>query len=288
MTLFQARTASFLNGLSATVLSLLLFSPHSLAEMPDSLVYPGSKIEVFEERLTDEAHVILSAPKRVSNTLRLENEKWVSGFEQSWLIRLDRNEDNASVRRFYEEQIAQQGELLFSCEGRACGTSSDWANKLLDQAVLTGRDSNQYYVSGKYSHNNTPGWLSVYIVKNGRRQNYAHIQYVSDTRAGQFGPNDVIYLLLDDLDQGQRDRIRRLFDGGNHVLIGLQMRHTESLALAEWESRSDLMEQWLAEYLDKLVPDWKSKSSVLQTPPAKATPENPDADAWFVFVSIKP
>lgn len=291
MNLYPARSLKFLGKFCLQVtlsgLFALTFALNAHAEMPKGLVYPGAKIEVFEEQLTDDAHVVLSAPKRVSNSLRLENEKWISGYRQSWLLRLDRSADNAAVKRFYEQQIGQHGEVLFACEGRGCGTSSDWANKLLDQSVLSGRDSNQHYVAGRYLHQGVPGWLSVYIVQNGRRQNYAYIQYVSETREGGFGPKDVIYLQLDDLDQGQKDRIERLFVDGNYVLIGVQMRHSDRLDLDVWEGRSAMMEAWLNDYLNSLVPDWKKQSRVLRSPPVQAVPGHLEGDAWFVFVSIQ-
>ena len=254
----------------------------------DALLYSGAKVDKFTEQETSEGRVILSAPKRVSNTLRLEQEKWVSGFQQIWLLKLDRNTDLASVKDYYASLVSQQGELMFSCDARACGTSSDWANKLLGESVLTGRDNYQYFLSGSFRHNDTPGWLSVYIVTNGRRQNYAYVQYISEGTSGKFGPSDIVYLQADDLDAAQRDRIKGLFASSNYLLISMRMRQTNALSRGDWASRTERLESWLVEYLNSLVPEWKSRAQILPAAPTLSPPPEIEADSWFVFTSIKP
>ncbi len=64
------------------------------------------------------------------------------------------------------------GEVLFTCSGRDCGRSNDWANQIFRRAILYGPDGNQHY----YAVMRDSLLLSVYIIERGNRRIYAHVQ----------------------------------------------------------------------------------------------------------------
>lgn len=159
------------------ILSLLALA-HSAAWGDEALFYPGASVERYNESLERRVSVYLSAPKRVSNALRFESEMQLVGVEKTWLLKLDDSLSLSEVLAFYQDIFEERGELLFLCEQRACGTSTNWANRVFSTAVLSGRDDNQYYMSGNLGIDGSQHWLSVYVVRNGRKHNYVYLQLV--------------------------------------------------------------------------------------------------------------
>ena len=159
--------------------TLFIFSSMADAEAFDSLLYPGAKVVQQSTNTVVNERMLLSAPKRVSNNLRFDKDIKLSGEQSLWLLDLGRDADEHSVYDFYLNLLREQGHLEFECQQRACGTSTDWANKIFDVAKLTARDSDQYYVAGALNTSGLNGWLSAYIVKNGRKNKLAYLSFVA-------------------------------------------------------------------------------------------------------------
>jgi hypothetical protein len=64
---------------------------------------------------------------------------------------------------------------VFSCRGKACGRSNNWANGIFRQAILYGPDANQYYFAGKLDDR----LLSLYVIERGNKRVYAHLQLLT-------------------------------------------------------------------------------------------------------------
>ncbi len=67
------------------------------------------------------------------------------------------------------------GEVLFSCSGRDCGRSNDWANQVFHQAILYGPDVNQRYLALQRGDQ----LLALYIIERGNKRIYAHLRVLS-------------------------------------------------------------------------------------------------------------
>jgi len=61
---------------------------------------------------------------------------------------------------------------LFSCGGRDCGRSNDWANHIFKKAILYGPDSNQFYLAAKYEDH----LIALYVIERGNKRIYAHLE----------------------------------------------------------------------------------------------------------------
>ena len=73
----------------------------------------------------------------------------------------------------YLNQLKTVGNLEFACEGRACGSSSYWANKIFNNAVLYGPEQFQNYAVFR-----TPsGWWTIYISQRATRKIYARLDH---------------------------------------------------------------------------------------------------------------
>ena len=76
-----------------------------------------------------------------------------------------------------EDVVAHYQRLLgpsevFTCSGRDCGRSNDWANQIFRQAVLLGPERNQYYLAADYQGH----LVGVYVIERGNKRVYAHLQ----------------------------------------------------------------------------------------------------------------
>lgn len=61
---------------------------------------------------------------------------------------------------------------LFSCSGRDCGRSNDWANYIFKKAILYGPDSNQFYLAAEYEDH----LIALYVIERGNKRIYAHLE----------------------------------------------------------------------------------------------------------------
>ncbi len=61
---------------------------------------------------------------------------------------------------------------LFSCSGRDCGRSNDWANHIFKKAILYGPDGNQFYLAAEYEEH----LVALYVIERGNKRVYAHLE----------------------------------------------------------------------------------------------------------------
>ena len=81
---------------------------------------------------------------------------------------------------FYREQLVLRGGLAFECQGRTCGSSSYWANRILDKPVLYGPEQFQQYQV--FTLPADAGYVAIYVGQRATRKIYAHIEFVSAVR----------------------------------------------------------------------------------------------------------
>ena len=138
--------------------------------------------------LTQNARVVdfrlaLSKLKKINNVWVLDREELLSGDLYRRTIELDSNyfldEVVASVERFF---VQRQGQELFRCSGLDCGSSNAWANNYFKVKLLYGLDPSQAYRVWKVTLNNSPVYVSSYVVKRGNKRLYAHIDVLVPER----------------------------------------------------------------------------------------------------------
>lgn len=121
-----------------------------------------------------EFDVVLSAPKRISNAIDIEKQERVRGVASSRLYELKSGVQLKEVFNHYLEVTGAQGDVLFQCEKRACGSSNYWANKIFEEHKLYGRDSSQFYLASVSRNEGVETWTLAYIVQNGLRKKYVY------------------------------------------------------------------------------------------------------------------
>jgi len=140
--------------------------------------YSHASLESQQTNVDEEHQFLLSTPKRISNTLSIEQEVLLSGERHDLLLKIKTTGSSKEAFIFYQELFVEQGAISYSCEERACGSSNYWANSIFNESKLYGRDSEQYYLAGHLSVQEQSYFVSVYIVMNGRKQQYIYLSYI--------------------------------------------------------------------------------------------------------------
>lgn len=75
-----------------------------------------------------------------------EKVETVEGAAIQTLYKIGRNVPMSAVERFYSDVIQgiEGGEILYSCQSRACGSSNAWANNFFSDYLLYGPDASQF------------------------------------------------------------------------------------------------------------------------------------------------
>lgn len=119
--------------------------------------------------------VALGKPRRVDGRWQFEQEKNISGERQQTTWLLDNRTHYRDTARQVNDWIGESGaQLLYSCAGRVCGSSSVWANDLFKERRLYGPDDNQYYWAVRKANE----YHMVYLIERGNRDVHLHHQRI--------------------------------------------------------------------------------------------------------------
>lgn len=135
---------------------------------------PHSWIVRYEQ--DDEVLNRILALGRVDKTrreVRLKDEIDLQASLESATYQMPQGVKSDAVVEHYTALLGA-GEL-FSCSGRGCGRSNDWANYIFREAMLYGLDTRQYYLAAEYEGD----LVALYVIERGNRRVYAHLQVLT-------------------------------------------------------------------------------------------------------------
>lgn len=141
--------------------------------------YPhASRIETSVTNVIDH-EVGLGALQKIAGAWRFKNSERLSGelTRYTWQI-----VDGFTSIEVMEELVARVeetgAELFFSCDGRACGHGSQWANRVFRQRVLYGREDLQRYRVYGFGENTR---LLIYASARTSDRQYLHAELLAGT-----------------------------------------------------------------------------------------------------------
>lgn len=262
MTDLKAKILAFLKrAMSLGIWSLwgLMCVPVATVHASEIWSYPGASLEQSNAKEEGLQTVYLSAPKRVSNELRFERIEQLNAEMNTYLYRLPSLVNVEQAFDYYSEQFKTQGKLEYQCVHRACGTSSNWANKVFGIAKLSGRDDDQYYLSALLNDGNR---VSVYLVRNARRQSYVFVQVFNSGKASAELSPSVFTLsdftkpesLSDALVTGLSDELSNNSNAWLMVQLYLPAEGTYEAFSALFQSKSNALTQDLSKRIS-VAPD---------------------------------
>ncbi len=157
-------------------LPCLLFCSQAFAlELED---FPGAELEQEKAESEFAIHRLLTGPVERVNTEQVpESFEFVHGRMKSKIIALPDVRRTSIVSDFYRQQLLDQGQLLFECSGRGCGSSSYWANKVFSASLLYGPEQYQEYILAR---TDAKEYVIVYVAQRATGKRYAYISVITD------------------------------------------------------------------------------------------------------------
>lgn len=153
-------------------LILILLSARALADIagasdPVSFErYPQARIVDYAADSTPKAHeFIVSHVEKIRRELKVEDQVRTNAREIRAIYEMPPGSPLDDVIEHYRSIIATD-DVLFSCRGRDCGRSAQWANQVFGEATLYGPDAGQFYLAGKRPE----GLVSLYVIERGNRR----------------------------------------------------------------------------------------------------------------------
>lgn len=111
---------------------------------------------------------------------------------------------------------------IFTCRGRDCGRSNDWANHIFGKAILYGPDIGQFYLAAELGEH----LVSVYVIERGNKRVYAHLEVLR--------PQEPIVL------RGNAEVVQRLAGDGVTLISGVKPDRNGALAESALNTLADL------------------------------------------------
>ncbi|HDY98903.1 MAG TPA: DUF4892 domain-containing protein [Pseudomonas sabulinigri] len=210
--------------------SVVLLSLSGVAEADDAFqqalsIQPFSHADSVQEQLLPESEyqVIIGSIRRINNQLRAGREVRASGelLRATWQMRDGYSPDEA-FKDALQQLTEQPNTLLYTCEGRECGSSSLWANQVFNNAKLYGPDEDQRYLALRLD-SEPQRFISLYSITRGNKRSYLHLD--------QFTPKPAV---TEALYPTPTTLLKVLKREGELLLPSVDMTHAEAEPTVEW------------------------------------------------------
>jgi hypothetical protein len=165
--------------MKALLCPLLMLLPVTLAAEPPSgllterwryaQVHSSSGPETLDYLLG------LGAFQKVRSRWRLDESDVIRGDLQRITWQVEEGFTAEEGYEWYRAKLPDDAELLFECEGRACGSSAQWANRIFEQRILYGHDDRQRYGVWRVSSAKETWTLVLYAVDRANRRHFVHL-----------------------------------------------------------------------------------------------------------------
>ena len=128
--------------------------------------FPHARIVDYSADESPQAHeFIVSHVEKIRRELKVDDQVRVDAREIRAIYEMPAGSPLVAVIDHYRRAIATD-DVLFSCRGRDCGRSAQWANQVFGEASLYGPDAGQFYLAGKRAE----GLVSIYVIERGNRR----------------------------------------------------------------------------------------------------------------------
>tara|TARA_R110002095_G_scaffold190882_5_gene168533 strand:+ start:25 stop:978 length:954 start_codon:yes stop_codon:yes gene_type:complete len=166
--------------------------------------YPNAWIVDYSHASTPDYRLATGSMKKINSVVSPESELELSGRLTRITYQLPNGHSSVDAYNYFKRQFDKlTPEVLFSCEARGCGDSSQWANSQFGISRLYGIDREQYYLALKLpaSGAEPASYLAFYTVKRGNKRVYAQLDLIEPASSSEsWSTADIIA----DLVQGGR------------------------------------------------------------------------------------
>lgn len=155
----------------------------SLGDHPLMDRFPDSELEEIEIVEDSSYRLVLGTLQRNREVVVPENSLRLRGDVTKLTYQVSQEFSGEDVYEFFRQQMQEKNyEELFSCIGRACGSSNYWANDIFGNRILYGPERNQYFVAMRTPEGAmSPAHISLYIITRANRRIYAYLEIVEES-----------------------------------------------------------------------------------------------------------
>ncbi|MDG0980661.1 MAG: DUF4892 domain-containing protein [Halieaceae bacterium] len=165
---------------------VMAFAPLVVAdqsEFTDLLSSPHARlVSEFDEYVTDREIGLDALQKRLGHW-GFENSIRVNANLREAIYQIVDGYSAAELLQHHVQIFQDSGALvtLFECEGRDCGRSVQWANRVFGQRLLYGQDNDQRYWVGKASAQEPSLYVAYSAYRTENRQYLVVQRYLLDS-----------------------------------------------------------------------------------------------------------
>jgi outer membrane protein OmpA-like peptidoglycan-associated protein len=238
-----AGRAALQNAFRVLLPLLLIVAPASVfADAAGSADYagferfPGATIVDYRQEAATTYNLPLGRMQRSAGTVAPGRAERFQGYLRRITYEIPDGYPAAEVYGFYRDQlVSQDQQVLFSCQGRGCGSSNFWANDVFGNRILYGPEAGQFYLASTYQGvrededvdgytalYDVNGYAALYVVTRTNRRMYVHIDFL-ELPAQQAAEQ------REGLDTTPQALERRLMREGAVVITGLGFNDNDEL-----------------------------------------------------------
>tara|TARA_R110001592_G_scaffold38609_1_gene127273 strand:+ start:123635 stop:124186 length:552 start_codon:yes stop_codon:yes gene_type:complete len=144
--------------------------------------FPHAQQIEFKQTDVLDYEVGLGAMQKLGGAWKLKHSQRFNGTLTAYTWQLNDGFTSLEVMNDLLAQVAEleTETLMFSCDGRACGSGVQWANRVFQQPVLYGREALQYY--RVFSIGESPRYLLlIYAAARTADRQYLHTELLQVT-----------------------------------------------------------------------------------------------------------
>ena len=141
----------------------------------DVPLYAPFKLIESQQEIVKDWVLPLSKYQKIDGLWRLNKHQLLSGELDTQIYLLQTTDNWETVMNFYLTWAGKtDGDVLFSCKARSCGSSNDWANQFYENRRLNGKQGNQLFLSLKIQYD----YLALYLVERPTGQKYLALKHL--------------------------------------------------------------------------------------------------------------
>jgi hypothetical protein len=160
-----------------------MWSLSGLAQAPD--FQPWSQAKELSHSAPGETDYLLGlgALQKVGGRWRHKHSEALSGelSRTTWQVEAGFTAEEAFD--WYRQQLPADAELLFECQGRSCGSSAQWADRVFSERVLYGHDERQHYGVWRLQDDGVNWFVILYAVDRANRRHFLRMDTLRQSPA---------------------------------------------------------------------------------------------------------
>lgn len=166
----------------------LLSAAAAAAQQPPALLqelqaldeFPHAQQVGFSRQRVVDHELGLGALQKISGLWQFKSSVRLSGELTRYTWQIIDGFTSEEVMRTLLQRVEQEGaQQLFSCDGRACGSGSIWANRVFGQRVLYGLAEFQHYRVYRHAEAGEDLRLVVYTAARTAQRQYLHVELLA-------------------------------------------------------------------------------------------------------------